>query len=63
MRDDLEQLRICAMLTGLAVVALAFAQIVLGWSGSDYLPMVAAAVAGFELALFAGDQIRKRRHG
>jgi hypothetical protein len=42
-----------------------FGEMVFGMKVTDTLPMLAAAIAGFELFLFAQDEVnkRKRRRG
>ena len=61
----LDMMRVWAALTGLVLVALVFVQMALGAKVTDTLPMLAASIAGFELFLFAQDEVnkRKRRRG
>jgi hypothetical protein len=65
MKTTLDMMRVWAALTGLVLVALVFVQIGVGMKVTDRLPMLAAAIAGFELFLFAQDELnkRKRRRG
>jgi hypothetical protein len=65
MKTTLDMMRVWAAITGLVLVALVFVQMVLGMMLTDRLPMLAAAIAGFELFLFAQDELnkRKRRRG
>jgi len=59
----LDLLRMWAAITGLALVAAFFAAPWLGARSSPMLPMLAAAIAGFELFLFTQDIWLKRRGG
>ncbi len=65
MKTTLEMMRVWAAITGLVLVALVFVQMSLGMKITDTLPMLAASIAGFELFLFAQDEVnkRKRRRG
>jgi hypothetical protein len=65
MKTTLDMMRVWAALTGLVLVALVFVQMALGAKVTDTLPMLAASIAGFELFLFAQDEVnkRKRRRG
>jgi hypothetical protein len=60
-KTTLEMMRVWASLTGLVLVALVFVQMALGRPVTDTLPMLVAAIAGFELFLFAQDVVAKRR--
>ena len=61
MKTTLDMMRVWATITGLVLVALVFGQMLLGMKLTDRLPMLAAAIAGFELFLFAHDEVNKRR--
>jgi hypothetical protein len=65
MKTTLDMMRVWAAITGLVLVALVFVEMVLGMKLTDRLPMLAAAIAGFELFLFAHDEVNnwKRRRG
>ena len=65
MKTTLDMMRVWAAITGLVLVALVFAQMALGMKVTDTLPMLAASIAGFEMFLFAQDEVnrRKRRRG
>ena len=60
MKTTLDMMRVWAAITGLVLVALVFVQFALGVKVSGTLPMLAAAIAGFELFLFAQDEVNKR---
>jgi len=61
----LDQMRVWAAVTGLLLVVWFFGAIYLGYYASPMLPMLVAAIGGFELFLFAQDiwLKRKGRHG
>ncbi len=61
MKTTLDMMRVWAALTGLVLVALVFVQMALGAKVTDTLPMLAASIAGFELFLFAQDELNKRK--
>ena len=61
MKTTLEMMRVWAAITGVVLVALVFVQMALGMKVTDTLPMLAASIAGFELFLFAQDEVNKRR--
>ena len=61
MKTQMDMLRVWASITGLVLVALVFVQMAMGMKLSDTLPMLAASIAGFELFLFAQDEVNKRR--
>jgi hypothetical protein len=65
MKTTLDFMRVWAAITGLVLVALVFVQLAMGMKITDTLPMLAASIAGFELFLFAQDEVnkRKRRRG
>ena len=65
MKTTLDMMRVWAAITGLVLVALVFAQMALGMKVTDTLPMLATSIAGFEMFLFAQDEVnkRKRRRG
>ena len=65
MKTTLDMMRVWAAITGLVLVALVFVQMAMGMKVTDTLPMLAASIAGFELFLFAQDEVnkRKRRRG
>jgi len=65
MKTTLDMMRVWAAITGLVLVALVFVQMALGMKITDTLPMLAASIAGFEMFLFAQDEVnkRKRRRG
>ncbi len=55
-----ELMRVWAMLTGMAIVALYFALLALQKPMPEVIPMLAAAIAGFEMMLF-GQEIWFKR--
>jgi hypothetical protein len=61
MKTTLEMMRVWAAITGLVLVVLVFGEMYLGYPVTDTLPMLAASIAGFELFLFAQDEVNKRR--
>ena len=61
MKTQLDMMRVWAAITGLVLVALVFVQLAIGMKVTDTLPMLAASIAGFELFLFAQDQVNKRK--
>jgi hypothetical protein len=61
MKTTLEMMRVWAAITGLVLVVLVFGEMYLGYTVTDTLPMLAASIAGFELFLFAQDEVNKRR--
>jgi hypothetical protein len=61
MKTTLEMMRVWAAITGLVLVVLVFGEMYLGSTVTDTLPMLAASIAGFELFLFAQDEVNKRR--
>ena len=61
MKTTLDFMRVWAAITGLVLVALVFGEMSLGYTVTDTLPMLAASIAGFELFLFAQDEVNKRR--
>ena len=61
MKTTLEMMRVWAAITGLVLVVLVFGELLLGYTVTDTLPMLAASIAGFELFLFAQDEVNKRR--
>jgi len=65
MKTTLDMMRVWAAITGLVLVALVFVQLAMGMKITDTLPMLAASIAGFEMFLFAQDEVnkRKRRRG
>ena len=65
MKTTLDMMRVWAAITGLVLVALVFVQMWMGLKITDKLPMLAASIAGFEMFLFAQDEVnkRKRRRG
>ena len=65
MKTTLDMMRVWAAITGLVLVALVFVQMALGMKITDTLQMLAASIAGFEMFLFAQDEVnkRKRRRG
>jgi hypothetical protein len=58
----LDQMRVWAAVTGLALVAWFFGAVYFGYHASPMLPMLVSAIGGFELFLFAQD-IWLRRKG
>jgi hypothetical protein len=54
-------MRVWAAFTGLALAVWFFVQLALGNSTSELIPMLAVAIGGFELVLFAQDFMRARR--
>ena len=65
MKTQLDMMRVWAAITGLVLVTLVSVQMWMGAKITDTLPMLAASIAGFELFLFAQDEVhqRKRRRG
>ena len=65
MKTTLDMMRVWEAITGLVLVALVFVQMALGMKVTDTLPMLATSIAGFEMFLFAQDEVnkRKRRRG
>jgi hypothetical protein len=61
MKTTLGMMRVWAAITGLVLVALVFGEMVFGVKVTDTLPMLAAAIAGFELFLFTQDIVYKHR--
>ena len=62
--EPLRQVSVWAAFTGLVLVLLLLLQIVGGLPRSDTLPMLLAAVLGFELFLFVKELMhRKHRRG
>ena len=61
----LDLTRVWASLTGLLLVALAFVLLAFGYRLNDVLPMLVAAIAGFELFMLGHDAFTRwrRRHG
>jgi hypothetical protein len=57
----LDQMRVWAAATGLLLVAAFFGALYLGLHASPTLPMLIAAIGGFELFLFAQDVWLKRK--
>jgi hypothetical protein len=57
----LEQMRVWAVITGLGLVAWFFGALYFGRHPSPLLPMLGAAIGGFELFLYAQDIWLKRR--
>lgn len=57
----LDQLRVWAAVTGLALVLWFFGALYFGYSASPMLPMLASAIGGFELFLFGQDIWLKRK--
>lgn len=53
--------RMWAMVTGLALAALYFGALYLGFRPSETLPMLVTAIGGFELFLFGQDFWLKRK--
>lgn len=57
-------MRVWAALTGLALALWFFIQHMLGGTVSEMVPMLAVAIGGFEIALYAQDVLRRRSgHG
>jgi len=61
MKTTLDMMRVWAAITGLLLVVLVFGEMMLGYTVTDTLPMLAASIAGFELFLFTQDVVVKRR--
>ncbi|WP_423142469.1 hypothetical protein ACOYW6_03710 [Parablastomonas sp. CN1-191] len=62
-RETFMQVRQWALVTGVSLSAGFFA---MGWLGirtSDFVPMVIASIAGFEMALLGRDLAEKRLRG
>ena len=57
-------MRVWAAVTGLVLAAWFFIQLWLGGTVPELVPMLAVAIGGFELMLYAQDIMRRRRgHG
>lgn len=57
-------MRVWAALTGLALAGWFFLQLALGGTAPEIVPMLAVAIGGFEIVLYAQDVLRRRRgHG
>ena len=62
-RDTFDLMRVWAVMTGLALAGWFFMTLYLGGGTSELVPMLVAAIGGFELVLFVQDIRRRRRHG
>ena len=62
MKSTFDLMRVWAALTGLALAAGFFVALFMGVKLNDTLPMLIAAIGGFELALYGQDLWLKRRH-
>lgn len=60
-RSTFEMMRVWAAVTGLALAAWFFLQLYLGGKTTEIVPMLVAAIGGFEMFLFAQDMMRRRR--
>jgi hypothetical protein len=54
-------MRVWASVTGLVLAAWFFIQLYLGGKTPEMVPMLVAAIGGFEIFLFAQDVVRRRR--
>ena len=59
--ETFDMMRVWAALTGLLLAAWFFGQTYLGMIPSEHVPMLIAAIGGFELFLYAQDVMRRRR--
>jgi apolipoprotein N-acyltransferase len=57
----LDQMRVWAAVTGLALAMWYFVSLYIGMKPSPMLPMLVAAIGGFELFLYAQDLWLKRK--
>ena len=60
-RSTFDLMRVWAAVTGLVLAAWFFLQLYLGGSSSDIVPMLVAAIGGFEMFLYGQDLVRRRR--
>ena len=60
--SQMDRLSVLACVTGLALLAIFFAASWLGAPEPDWLPMVIASIAGFEMYMVL-DAVRRRRRG
>lgn len=61
MKTTFDLMRVWAALTGLALAAWFFVALGIGVKMTDTLPMLIAAIGGFELVLYGQDVWLKRR--
>lgn len=59
-KSTFDLMRLWAMLTGLALAAWYFGELYLGAQATETLPMLIAAIGGFELFHYAQDILIKR---
>lgn len=60
-RSTFDLMRVWAAITGLVLSAWFFLKLWLGAPTSEIVPMLVAAIGGFELFLYAQDVMRRRR--
>ena len=60
--NQMDRLSVLACVTGLALLAIFFSAVVLDARMPDWLPMVIASIAGFELFMVF-DALKKKRSG
>jgi hypothetical protein len=60
--SQMDRLSVLACITGLALLVIFFVEAWLGAPRSEWLPMVIASIAGFELFMVI-DTVRRRRRG
>jgi len=60
-KSTFDLMRVWATLTGLALAAWFFVALYMGVKTTDTLPMLIAAIGGFEMVLYAQDILLKRR--
>ena len=58
-----DMMRVWAALTGIVLAALYFARVYDGMPASDMLPMLIAAIGGFELFLLGHDRAKRNPSG
>ena len=59
--ETFDLMRVWAALTGLVLAAWFFIQLWLGGTTPELVPMLAIAIGGFEIVLYAQDVMRARR--
>ena len=58
--ETFDMMRVWAAVTGLLLAVWFFTQLSLGGKPSEQLPMLVAAIGGFELFLYVQDTMRRR---
>lgn len=58
--ETFDMMRVWASITGLLLAVWFFAQFYMGGKPSEQLPMLVAAIGGFELFLYVQDMMRRR---